>query len=114
VKLPQRQQFQPFLVVIAEVVQRLGDAVHRRGLLRLDRQDRHAVDEEHDVQPDVRRRAIAEGELVGNAELVGVHVHRVEQLHVALALLGIHEHGLEALEELPGVQVALDSGPHAD
>ena len=39
---------------------------------------------------------------------------RVEEADVALPLLGLDEDRLEALEVLPGVEVALDGGPHAD
>src|SRR5208282_6919901 len=48
-----------------------------------------------------------------DVEVVGVHVHRVEQTDVTFTLLDVHEHNLEAFEKLPGVQVALDGGPHA-
>jgi len=114
VQLVQGQKLRPLMVVIADVVQRLGDAVHCRRLLGLDRQDRDAIDEEHDVQPDVWGRAVAERELLVDVEQVCFWVFGVKQAHVAFALLSFDEHGLETLEKFPGVQVASDIRADAD
>ena len=108
VDLHDGQQFRPLLVIVADVLQGLAQSVHVGGRLGLGHDDRHAVDEEHDVGADVGGSAVAERELVGDVECVGLDVCRVEQPDVPLALLGRDEHGLEPLEVFPGVKVALD------
>jgi transposase len=100
--------------VAAELVERLGDALEVGGGLGLDDDTWDAVDQQDHVGADGAVDAVAESELVGDVEGVGLGVDRVEKADVALASLSLDEDGFEALDELPGLEVALDGGLDPD
>jgi hypothetical protein len=66
-----------------------------------------------EIGADVGRPGVRKGQFVGDVEGVAQWVIGIEEPEIPLVPLGDDEYGLEALEVLPGVEVAFDIGPYA-
>lgn len=96
-------------MVPLDLVERLVYAFGLGGGLGFHHDHRNAVDKQDHIGANGGATA-DEAEFAGGVKGIRLGMVGIQEAHIVLAPLGLHEHGLESLEVLPGLQVAFMLG----